>query len=68
MNKLNIYKAVSDLISDNYAWLSSEAKRSTAVQYILGMNDMARYLMANYLIEQMEVNGNGEDLDGSDHR
>ena len=38
------YKAVSDLISDCYDWLSNEDNKDISIQYILGLNDMARYL------------------------
>ena len=38
------YKAVSDLISDCYDWLSNEDNKDIPIQYILGLNDMARYL------------------------
>ena len=38
------YKAVSDLISESYEWISSQKDTKEVVQYILGLNDMARYL------------------------
>ena len=38
------YKAASDLISDCYDWLSDEHNKDISIQYILGLNDMARYL------------------------
>lgn len=41
----DIYKAVSDLISDSYEWLSDETNKETSIQYILGLNDMARYIV-----------------------
>ena len=44
MNKYKIYKAVSDLIAKNYEWLSHEKRGNDALQYILGINDFARYL------------------------
>ena len=45
MDKNDIYKAVSDLISDSYEWLSGEGNKEKAVQYVLGINDLARYLI-----------------------
>lgn len=44
MTKNDCYKAVSDLISDCYEWLSNEKNKDYSIQYILGLNDMARYL------------------------
>lgn len=44
INERDIYKAVSDLISDSYDWLSDEDKFGR-MQYVLGLNDMARYLV-----------------------
>lgn len=38
------YKAVSDLISESYEWLSNQKDTKEVAQYILGLNDMARYL------------------------
>ena len=38
------YKAVSDLISESYEWISSQKDTEKVAQYILGLNDMARYL------------------------
>jgi len=38
------YKAVSDLISESYECLSNQKDTKEVVQYILGLNDMARYL------------------------
>lgn len=38
------YKVASDLISDCYDWLSDEHNKDISIQYILGLNDMARYL------------------------
>ena len=45
MTENDIYKAVSDLISDSYDWLSDEANKEKSTQYILGLNDMARYIV-----------------------
>ena len=44
MTSADYYKAVSDLISDSYDWLSNEKNKEFSIQYILGLNDMARYL------------------------
>ena len=44
INTEDCYKAVSDLISDSYEWLSYENNKEGSIQYILGLNDMARYL------------------------
>ena len=44
INTEDCYKAVSDLISDSYEWLSNENNKEGSIQYILGLNDMARYL------------------------
>lgn len=60
ISKEDIYRSVSDLISDSYDWLSSNAEKAEAVQYILGMNDLARYLVENV------VAANEKDMDGSD--
>lgn len=38
------YKAVSDLISESYEWITSQKDTKEVAQYILGLNDMARYL------------------------
>ena len=43
LSEKDIYKAVSDLISDCYDWLSNK-DNSGQIEYVLGMNDMARYL------------------------
>ena len=42
MTKAEIYKAVSDLINDNYNWL--EDNKDVSLQWVLGINDMARYI------------------------
>ena len=42
MTEKDIYKAVSDLISDSYDWISAEENKDKAIQYVLGLNDMAR--------------------------
>ena len=44
MTTADIYKALSDIISDSYDWLTTVENRDAAVQYILGLNDMARKL------------------------
>ena len=44
LSEKEIYKAVSDLISDCYDWLSDD-DNSGRLQYVLGLNDMARYLV-----------------------
>lgn len=44
MTEKDIYKAVSDLISDSYDWLSDDANKEKAINYVLGLNDMARYI------------------------
>ena len=35
MTEKDIYKTLSDLISDSYDWLSDEANKEKAIQYIL---------------------------------
>ena len=50
LSEKDIYGAVSDLISDCYEWLEDENKNGR-LQYVLGMNDMARYL-----VEQLRNN------------
>ena len=50
LSERDIYGAVSDLISDCYEWLEDEDKNGR-LQYVLGMNDMARYL-----VEQLRKN------------
>ena len=42
MIEKDIYKTLSDLISDSYDWLSTEENKDKAIQYVLGLNDMAR--------------------------
>lgn len=44
MTRDDCYKAVSDLISESYDWLSNEKNKENSIQYILGLNDMARYI------------------------
>lgn len=44
MTSSDCYKAVSDLIIDSYDWFSDEKNKDCSIQYILGLNDMARYL------------------------
>lgn len=44
LSEKDIYKAVSDLISDCYDWLT-DTENEDRVQYVLGLNDMARYLV-----------------------
>ncbi len=45
------------MISDSYDWLSDKENSDAAVQYVLGLNDMARYLAdrEEYLAEQVEI-------------
>ena len=38
------YKAISDLISESYEWISSQKDTKEVAHYFLGLNDMARYL------------------------
>ena len=45
MTEKDIYKTLSDLISDSYDWLSTEENKDMAIQYVLGLNDMARELV-----------------------
>ena len=45
MTSSDCYKAVSDLIIDSYDYLSDEKNKDCSIQYILGLNDMARYLV-----------------------
>lgn len=45
MTSADCYKAVSDLIADTYDLLSNDGNKEKTIQYILGMNDMARYLV-----------------------
>ena len=43
MTEKDIYKAVSDFISDSYEWLGEHPDKG--IQYVLGLNDMARELV-----------------------
>lgn len=61
LNERDIYKAVSDLISDCYDWLSDEDK-SGRMQYVLGLNDMARYLVER-LKENERCESNAQDVE-----
>lgn len=54
ISKADIYKAVSDLISDSYDWLSDEANKEKSIQYVLGLNDMARYIAEKITKEENE--------------
>lgn len=45
VDKYTIYKSVSDLINDSYDWISLPEHNTEAIQYILGINDFARYLI-----------------------
>lgn len=56
MTRNDIYKAVSDLIADSYDWLSTRKDDKGSIQYILGINDMARYLAE--MISDVEVDEN----------
>ena len=42
ITRADCYKALSDLIAETYDRLSNE---KNSIQYILGLNDMARYLV-----------------------
>ena len=44
INERDIYKAVSDTISDAYEWLMDESNVGR-IEYILGANDVARELI-----------------------
>lgn len=44
MTKGDVFRAVSDLIAESYEWLADEENKDKAIQYVLGLNDMARYL------------------------
>jgi len=46
------YKAVSDLIADSY-WIGNQTDAEKVTQYVLGLNDMARYLVE--MIEEPET-------------
>ena len=52
MSELDIYKCVSDLISDCYDWLTDKDNKDLAIQYVLGLNDMARYVAEKMKDEQ----------------
>lgn len=45
LTESDIYKAVSDLINESYDWISDGENKEAAGQYVLGINDMARYLI-----------------------
>lgn len=44
LSERDIYKAVSDTISDAYEWLMDDTN-SGRIEYILGANDVARELI-----------------------
>lgn len=45
MTEADIYRILSDIISDSYDWLSNDCHKEYAIQYVLGLNDMARALV-----------------------
>ena len=45
MTEADIYKILSDIISDSYDWLSSDCHKEYVIQYVLGLNDMARAIV-----------------------
>lgn len=53
------YKAVSDLIAESYEWISNQKDAKETAQYILGLNDMARYLA-----EMIEITNEGSVKNG----
>lgn len=56
MDEFQIYRALSDLINDNNVYLSKD----NAGQYILGLNDMARYLVELSYDLEAERQGDNE--------
>lgn len=44
LSERDIYKTVSDLISDSYEWLMDDTNGGR-IEYILGANDVARELI-----------------------
>jgi len=42
ITEADVYKSLSDMIADVYEWLSDEKNEGKAIQYIIGLNDMAR--------------------------
>lgn len=51
------YKAVSDLIADSYDWISNQTDGRKVAEYVLGLNDMARYLVEMIEDEELEKEG-----------
>lgn len=58
ITKEDCYKAVSDLINENYPYFDDCEDTGASIQYILGLNDMARYLaeMMNSAEEECDDN------------
>lgn len=42
MTEGDIYKILSDMIAEIYDWASEEKNEGKAIQYVMGLNDMAR--------------------------
>ena len=42
ITEADIYKTLSDMIADIYEWSSDEKNEGKAIQYVMGLNDMAR--------------------------
>lgn len=56
MNKQTILQAEHDVISDAYDWLTDkDVDGKEAIQYICGINDMAKKLL-NLIEERTETN------------
>lgn len=60
MDENDVYKAVSDLISERYEWLSDESHKEHAIQYVLGLNDMTRYLVDEINMKKKESSNERE--------
>ena len=55
ITEADIYETLSDMIADIYEWSSDEKNEGKAIQYVMGLNDMARNI-AEKLREYDRVN------------
>ena len=44
MTKADCYKALSDMIAENLDWVSADSDKDKLTYYIMGLNDMTRYI------------------------
>ena len=45
ITEADIYKTLSDMIADIYEWSFDEKNEGKAIQYVMGLNDMARNIV-----------------------